>query len=47
MALGQQHAVTALEGRHLAEGELLEELGRLVGLPELEVFGDGQLGPGG
>ena len=41
----QQETVGALEGGDLAQGELLEELGRLVCLPEHEVLGDGDLGP--
>merc|ERR1712122_230629 len=45
IALGQQSSVTAFEGGNLAKGELLEELCRLVGLAELEVLRDSQLGP--
>ena len=40
VGLGEDEAIGSLEGGDLAQGELLQELGGLVGLPEHKVLGD-------
>ena len=42
--LGQEDSIRSLKGWNLSQGELLEKFRGLVGLSELEVLGQAQLG---